>query len=108
MPLEIDCRRVKEKLDAGEAFVLLDCRERDEHEVAQLDEARLLPMSELQERVVELDDCREREIVVHCHHGVRSQQVAAWLRQQGFADVKSMVGGIDRWAQEIDPSVPRY
>jgi rhodanese-related sulfurtransferase len=46
--------------------------------------------------------------VVHCHHGGRSLRVAHWLREQGFANAQSMAGGIDRWSQEIDPSVPRY
>ena len=56
----------------------------------------------------ELDALRNDEIVVYCHHGVRSRQVAHWLRGQGFAQVKSLAGGIDRWSQEIDPTLPRY
>lgn len=107
-PLEIDCRTVKAKLDAGEDFLLLDCREADEHRYVRIPQARLLPMSEIQERLGEIEDDRGREIVVHCHHGVRSLQVAVWLRQQGFAEAKSMSGGIDRWAAEIDPELPRY
>jgi rhodanese-related sulfurtransferase len=108
IPLEIDCRSVKAKLDAGEPFVLLDCRERDEHTLVSIPEARLLPMSELPQRVGELDAGRGAEIVVHCHHGGRSLHVTLWLRQQGFDNVRSMAGGIDQWSQEIDPSLPRY
>jgi rhodanese-related sulfurtransferase len=107
-PLEIDCRTVKSRLDAGDRLVLLDCREQNEYQFVRLDSARLLPMSELVQRVGELHDLRGAEIVVYCHHGVRSRQVANWLRGQGFANVKSLAGGIDRWSQEIDATLPRY
>jgi rhodanese-related sulfurtransferase len=108
LPLEIDCRSVKAKLDQGADFLLLDCREKTEHDTANISQAMLLPMSEMQERVSELESHKQREIVVHCHHGGRSLRVTNWLRQQGFANVKSMAGGIDEWATTIDPSVPRY
>lgn len=108
LPLEISCQAVKAKLDAGDGFLLLDCRENDEYAVARIAGARLLPMSEIQARRDELTGERERPIVVHCHHGGRSLQVARWLRQQGFPQVQSMAGGIDRWSLEIDSAVPRY
>ena len=107
-PLEIDCRTVKTRLDAGEPLVLLDCREANEYDFVRLDSARLVPMSELPQRVGELDELRDAEIVVYCHHGVRSRQVANWLRGQGFAQVQSLAGGIDRWTLEIDATLPRY
>jgi rhodanese-related sulfurtransferase len=106
--MEVECRTVKARLDAGDPLVLLDCRERDEYERVRLASARLVPMSELLQRVGELDQLRESEIVVYCHHGVRSRQVANWLRGQGFANVQSLAGGIDRWSQEIDATLPRY
>jgi rhodanese-related sulfurtransferase len=107
-PLEIDCRTVKARLDAGDSLVLLDCREHNEYDFVRLDSARLVPMSELTQRVAELDELRDAEIVVYCHHGVRSRQVANWLHGQGFAHVQSLAGGIDRWSLEIDKSLPRY
>jgi rhodanese-related sulfurtransferase len=107
-PLEIDCRTVKEKLDTGHSFVLLDCREQHEFDHVHIDESHLLPMSEIQERVGELDEHRAEEIIVYCHHGMRSLQVTAWLTQNGFSNVKSMQGGIDAWSCEIDDSKPRY
>ena len=107
-PLEITPQAVREQLDAGHDFLLLDCREAAEHATANLSAARLLPMSELAGRVDELEEDRNRPIVVMCHHGMRSAQVASWLLGQGFAHVQSMAGGIDRWSEEIDPSVPRY
>lgn len=108
IPLEIDCRSVKTLLDEGRDFLLLDCREPDEFKTVNIAGASLLPMTELMARVDELEPYRDKSIVVHCHHGGRSLRVTNWLRQQGFASVQSMAGGIDQWAQEIDPSLPRY
>ncbi|HUG92719.1 MAG TPA: rhodanese-like domain-containing protein [Planctomycetaceae bacterium] len=106
-PLEVDCPTLKARLDAGETL-LLDCREPDEHDLVRIAGSRLIPMSELADRVGELEPFRGQPIVVHCHHGGRSLRVAHWLAQQGFADVTSLAGGIDQWALEIDPSLPRY
>jgi rhodanese-related sulfurtransferase len=107
-PLEIDCRSVKARLDAGTPLLFLDCREPDEHATAKIAGTTLIPMSQLAERVGELAAHKDREIVVHCHHGGRSLRVAQWLRKQGYDKVSSLSGGIDAWSQEIDPAVPRY
>lgn len=107
-PLEIDCQSVKSKLDRDEEFLLLDCRERDEYDAVHLSRSTLLPMSEIQNRVEELSAYKAGEIVVYCHHGIRSLNVAIWLRQQGYANVKSMSGGIDEWSMSVDRSLPRY
>ncbi|MFN0052815.1 MAG: rhodanese-like domain-containing protein [Planctomycetales bacterium] len=108
LPTEIDCRSVKAMLDAHREFLFLDCREADEHQAVSIPGTQLLPMTELMARVEELEPHRSGLIVVHCHHGGRSLRVTNWLRQQGFAQVQSMAGGIDEWAAEIDPSLPRY
>lgn len=108
VPLEITCAAVKAKLDRGEKFFFLDCREADEFAVAKIPGATLIPMSELANRVGELDAHKNSEIVIHCHHGGRSLRIANWLRQQGFAQAASMSGGIDQWAVEIDPTIARY
>jgi rhodanese-related sulfurtransferase len=108
LPLEIDCATVKARLDRGDDFLFVDCRERDEHALAHIHQATLLPMSELTARVDELEPYRGKDIVVHCHHGGRSLRVTNWLREQGFARVQSMAGGVDQWSQQIDPAVPRY
>ncbi|TWT37499.1 putative adenylyltransferase/sulfurtransferase MoeZ [Posidoniimonas corsicana] len=108
LPLEISCAETKQKLDAGDAFVLLDCREQSEFEIATIDGATLLPMSEIQARVGELEPKQGEPIVVYCHHGGRSAQVANWLRAQGYAQAQSMAGGIDQWATDIEPGMPRY
>lgn len=108
VPMEVDCRTVKAKLDAGEAFLFLDCREPGEYETAKIAGTKLVPMSQLVDRVAELADSKNETVIVHCHHGGRSLRVASYLRQQGFSKAQSMAGGIDQWAVEIDPQVPRY
>jgi adenylyltransferase/sulfurtransferase len=108
LPLEVDCQSVKRELSAGGDLVLLDCREPLEFQAARIDQAQFLPMSEITARLAELAPHADRRIVVFCHHGGRSLRVAHWLRGQGFSKAQSMTGGIDRWACEIDASVPRY
>src|SRR5207253_1878374 len=107
-PLEVDCRSVRAMLDAGERFVLVDCREPDEHALVHIDEAHLIPLGQMAGRIAELEPWRDAPLVVHCHHGGRSLRAARWLREQGFRTAQSMAGGIDQWAQEIDPQLPRY
>lgn len=107
LPLEIDCVSAQHVI-GRQSCLLLDCREQSEYDIARIDGATLLPMSEFQERIAELEPHRDRHVIVYCHHGVRSLHVAHWLRQQGFSKVQSMTGGIDAWSQVIDPAVPRY
>lgn len=107
-PLEVTVQQVQQLRDAGARFLLIDCREEDEYQIARIDGATLLPMSQLAGRVDELAPHRQEQIVVHCHHGGRSLRVARWLRGQGFSHAQSMAGGIDQWSSEIDPAVPRY
>ncbi|MCE9552075.1 MAG: rhodanese [Planctomycetes bacterium] len=105
--LEISCQEVHQRLQGGEDLLLLDCREPDEHQFVALRGSLLLPMRELPARVSELEPHRARLVVVYCHLGGRSARTAAWLREQGFA-ARTMEGGIDQWAVEIDPQLPRY
>src|SRR5215472_9566330 len=107
MDYEITVAELKALRDRGGEFTLLDVREPWEYETAQIGGSKPMPMGEVPARFQqELDP--EEHIVVVCHHGVRSMNVTAWLRQQGFEKVQSLQGGIDRWAREIDPSVPVY
>ena len=107
-PLEISATQVKALLDDGDKFLLVDCREPLEADYASIAGSRPIPMSQLAERVEELEPCRAGRIVFYCHHGIRSLQVAHWLRQQGFSRAQSMAGGIESWSQQIDTAVPRY
>jgi rhodanese-related sulfurtransferase len=107
MDYEITTEEVKAKLDEGETFTLLDVREPWEFETASMPGAKLIPMGDVPSRAhQELDP--EDHIVVVCHHGVRSMNVTAWLRQQGFERAQSMRGGIDAWSRTVDGKVPTY
>ena len=107
MDYEISVAEVKSMRDTGEGFTLLDVREPWEFDVAHIAGSKHIPMGDIPARFnQELDP--ENHIVVVCHHGVRSMNVTAWLRQQGFEKVQSLRGGIDRWSREIDASVPIY
>ncbi len=97
---------LKARLDRGEPLVLLDVRNEPEWAIARLPGARLLPLPELPARVHELSSADE--IVVYCKSGVRSAQAAEFLQTAGFRKIAHLTGGIDRWAVEVDPSVPRY
>ena len=105
---EVTPRQVQAMSERGEDFVLLDCRTPGEAQTASLGADKLVPLQEASQRLNELTPHRDQPVVVHCHHGGRSLQMAALLRQQGFADVKSMAGGIDLWSRDVDPNVPRY
>jgi len=107
MDYEISVAEVKSMRDTGEGFTLLDVREPWEFDEAHIAGSKHIPMGDIPARFnQELDP--ENHIVVVCHHGVRSMNVTAWLRQQGFEKVQSLRGGIDRWSREIDSSVPLY
>ncbi len=94
------------RLERGEKFYFIDVRELEEYELARVEAARLLPLSRFNEWAGTLDP--EAEIVVMCHHGVRSAQVCQFLARQGFGKLHNLAGGIERWSREVDHNVPRY
>ena len=106
MAYTITPRELKERLDTGNSPVLLDVREPHEYSLAHLEGSVLIPLGTLPESLGQLD--REREIVAYCHHGMRSADAVGFLLQQGFKNVKNLVGGIDAWSVQVDPSVSRY
>lgn len=107
--LEITVTDVKRKLDAGEALVLLDCREPDEYALCRIEGCELIPMNSIPQRLSDVERMTDRgQVIVYCHHGMRSLNVANWLRQQGVENVSSMTGGIEAWSLQIDRLVPRY
>ncbi len=97
-----------ERLAASNPPHLLDVRQPDEFAVVALPGAKLIPLNELPERVGELAAWREQEVVVYCHHGMRSAHAIGWLRHQGFSNLHNLAGGIDRWSLEVDANAPRY
>ena len=98
-------RELKARLDAGDRPVLLDVREPWEFSLARIEGSTLVPLSQLAERVGELDPAAET--VAICHHGVRSAHVTQALERSGFANVLNLEGGLDAYA-DVDESVPRY
>jgi rhodanese-related sulfurtransferase len=103
---KISVEDVARRLTDDPAFVLLDVRESDERATVKLDQARWIPMREVPQRLGELDPAAP--IAVMCHHGGRSERVAAFLIARGFTDVANVEGGIDAYAKRVDPSLPRY
>ncbi|MEJ7617717.1 MAG: rhodanese-like domain-containing protein [Pyrinomonadaceae bacterium] len=100
-PSEVQARRAR-----GEFLRLIDVREPEEHEMAAVDGAELLPMSRFERWAKELN--REDELVIMCHHGVRSAHVCRALAARGFRRLSNLTGGIDLWSAEVDANVPRY
>ncbi len=105
-PDEILPHELKPRLAAGELLVLLDVREPWEYALAHLPGTMLIPMGDLPTRLEELDP--DEETIVICHHGIRSRQVVEWLKPLGFKMMKNLVGGLDAWSLQVDPSLPRY
>ena len=99
--MELDAR-----LKGGEELLLIDVREPVEYQLARIEGARLMPLSRFQDWAGTLKP--DQEIVVICHHGIRSAQVCAYLAREGFAKMVNLEGGIDRWSAEVDPAVPVY
>ncbi|HEU5184032.1 MAG TPA: molybdopterin-synthase adenylyltransferase MoeB [Gemmatimonadaceae bacterium] len=103
---EITPRELARRLANGDAIDLIDVREPYEWAIARIAGARLIPLATFPQAIASLD--RERDIVVHCHHGIRSANAAEQLREAGFTRVWNLAGGIARWSDEVDPAVPRY
>ena len=102
----IDPTEVKQKLDRGDDFMLIDVREPHEYQIARIPGAKLIPLGELPKHLNELD--RDTEIVMHCKSGGRSQQAVDLLKANKFSNVRNMTGGITAWSDKVDPSVPKY
>jgi sulfur-carrier protein adenylyltransferase/sulfurtransferase len=104
-PLDIEPHEVARRMGASATLQLVDVREPWEWSVGRIGDPQLLQLAELERQVGSLD--QSRELIVYCHHGVRSSVAAEWLRARGF-QAWSLAGGIDRWSREVDSSVPRY
>lgn len=96
---------LKQRLDAGDEIFVLDVREPFEYQIASIG-GTLIPINEVPQRLGEID--REREVVVHCKSGGRSQRVAEFLAQSGYTRVSNLAGGITAWSNDVDPTVPKY
>ena len=102
---QITVKELKRRIDAREDVYILDVREPYEYKIAQIG-GKLIPQTDVPNRLAEID--RDREVIVQCRSGVRSQRVAEFLKQQGYPRVANLAGGILAWSDEIDPKVQKY
>ncbi len=103
---EITPVQLEGRMKAGEPVTIIDVREPHEYQICNIPSSKLIPVNEVPNRVNELSTAED--IVVHCHTGGRSSWAVSFLRQLGFRRIKNLTGGIDAWAEQIDPSMPRY
>ncbi len=109
-PAEISVQDARERLAAGgtDRPRLIDVRDPDEFAYCRLPDAELIPLATVpSDAAAKLPDT-SAEIIVYCHHGMRSLHAVGQLRALGYTNARSMAGGIDRWSREVDPDVPRY
>ncbi len=102
---QITVQELKRRIDAGDDFQLIDVREPLEYQIAQIG-GKLIPLNDVPARLTEID--RDREVIVYCKVGGRSQLAAEFLQHSGYANVKNLAGGIQAWSEQIDQSVPKY
>lgn len=102
---QISAPALKAMIEAGDPFEFVDVRTDWERDIATIAGARLLDQS-YHDHLLGLE--RDTPIVFQCHHGIRSQSAAEYFRGQGFRRLYNLIGGIDAWSKQVDPSVPLY
>jgi adenylyltransferase/sulfurtransferase len=105
--MNISPQQLKDRLATGKKLRLIDVREPDEWGFNRIPGAELIPLSQFQKRGPE-ELSPDEEIVLYCHHGMRSGQAQGFLKAQGYENVLNLSGGIDAWSTQVDPTVPRY
>ncbi len=108
MDLQIFPTELAAQLQSANPPHLLDVRQLEENEFAALPNSTLIPLGELASRVDEIEEWKDEEIVVYCHHGIRSLNAIGQLKHFGFTKLRNLAGGIDRWSTDVDPKTPRY
>lgn len=104
---EITATELKQKMDNGEDFQLIDVRQPDEYAFAKIEGAKLIPLGEIVKRMSELD--ANKELIIQCKAGGRSAHAIQMLESAGFkGDMKNLKGGITAWSNDVDPKVPKY
>lgn len=104
---EITVFDLKTMMDEKQDFLLLDVREPHEYHMANI-KGTLIPLDQVPVRVTEIEEYRDRQVVVMCRSGARSARACMMLAADGFTNVKNLRGGINDWAREIDPTLPVY
>ncbi len=103
--LEVSPGELMKKMHSTQPPHLLDVREPDEHAQYALPNAKLIPLGTLANRLAEIEGWRGEEVVVYCHHGLRSLHAIAQLQKWGFTNLHNLSGGIDRWFREVSPAI---
>jgi rhodanese-related sulfurtransferase len=108
-PYEVTPQVAQERLTDRKQAALIDVREPEEFALARIEGAVLIPMGSVPAELQKLEGLADSaDLLILCHHGVRSMQVTMWLRARGIENCYSVAGGIDRWSWEVDANVPRY
>jgi rhodanese-related sulfurtransferase len=105
-PFEIDVAELKRWRDEGKNPVVIDVREASEYEICRIKGSLHIPMGTIPDSLDRLP--KDGPLVVTCHHGGRSMRVVSWLRQQGIDRAINLAGGVDKWAADVEPDMPRY
>jgi rhodanese-related sulfurtransferase len=105
LPFEITVEELKKKMDAGEDFQLIDCRQPDEFNLSNIG-GTLIPMNEMPQHLNDFDP--DKELFIFCRTGSRSAMVTEFLRRNGFPNAQNVQGGIFAWNEKIDPNVKKY
>ncbi len=105
---QLSPKEVEAWLKSAQPPKLLDVRQPEEHELVSLPGSLLIPLGELYSRAEELEAWKEQDVVVYCHHGIRSLNAIGQLKHLGFSKLHNLAGGIDRWSLEVDRALPRY
>ena len=104
--LEIDANKLFEKMNNHEDFILLDVRRDDEYDMCHIKNSLHIPLNQLTEDYHKIN--KEKEVIIYCHHGMRSLKALHILKELGYENVYSLRGGIDYWSKNIDSTIPTY
>jgi rhodanese-related sulfurtransferase len=104
---DITVEELHERQSKGEDIFLLDVREVFEYDIAHID-GELIPLGELKNRLFEIEEYKDKEVVVYCRTGARSADAVNFLKSEGFKSPRNLIGGIHEWARKIDSSIPLY
>lgn len=104
---EITVRELKKMQDARENFLLLDVREQHEKDFVDIG-GELIPLGQLMDRLSEIESEKNNPVIIYCRSGARSAEACRMLHSEGFSNVKNLKGGILKWADDIDPDLPKY
>lgn len=106
--MEISAIELKDKLDKGDDLVILDIREPHELQISKLDNTLHIPIREIESRLTELEEYKDKDIVVYCRTGRRSEQCTEFLQAKGFSKAINLTGGIHAWSDDVDPEIMKY